>query len=59
MVLFHYTGDEKWLMPPYAPRRNSRLIADEDAGLSPESDEIRNAALEILSGETAKLPTLM
>lgn len=58
MVLFHYTGDEKWLMPPYAPRRNPRLIADEDAGLSPElQDEIRNAALEILSGETAaKLP---
>ena len=58
MVLFHYTGDEKWLMPPYAPRRNPRLIADEDAGLSPElQDQIRNAALEILSGETAaKLP---
>ena len=58
MVLFHYTSDDKWLMPPYAPRRNPRLIADEDAGLSPElQDEIRNAALEILSGETAaKLP---
>ena len=58
MVLFHYTGDEKWLMPPYAPRRNPRLIADEDAGLPPDlQDEIRTAALEILSSETAaKLP---
>ena len=58
MVLFHYTGDEKWLMPPYAPHRNPRLIADEDAGLPPDlQDEIRTAALEILSSETAaKLP---
>lgn len=58
MVLFHYTGDEKWLMPPYAPRRNPRLIADEDAGLPRDlQDEIRTAALEILSSETAaKLP---
>ena len=50
MVLFHHTGDEKWLEAPYAPRRNVRLIADEDAGLAPEIQaEIRAAALDILS----------
>lgn len=51
MVVFHYTGDEKWLAPPYAPRRDVRLIANEDAGLAPElQDEIRQTALELLSG---------
>ena len=52
MVVFHYTGDEKWLAPPYAPRRDVRLIADEDAGLAPEiQDEIRQTALQLLSGD--------
>lgn len=52
MVLFHYTGDEKWLAAPYSPRRNVRLIADEDAGLAPEiQDEIRDTALTLLSGD--------
>ncbi len=54
MVLFHHTGDEKWLQPPYSPRRNVRLIADEDAGLAPEiQNEIRTAALEVLSDSKA------
>jgi 4-hydroxyacetophenone monooxygenase len=58
MVLFHYTDDEKWLAPPYAPRRNPRLIADEDAGLPDDiQNDIRSAALDILSGDmAAKLP---
>ena len=58
MVLFHYTGDEKWLNSPYSPRRNVRLIADEDAGLPPEvQDEIRTSALHLLSGDKpAALP---
>lgn len=51
MVVFHYTGDEKWLTPPYAPRRDVSLIANEDAGLAPElQNEIRQTALELLSG---------
>jgi len=33
MVLFHLSGDRRWLGPPYTPRRDVRLIADEDAGL--------------------------
>ena len=54
MVVFHYTGDAKWLAPPYSPRRNVRLIADEDAGLAPEiQDEIRQTALAFLTGNKA------
>ena len=54
MVLFHYTADEKWLAPPYTPRRNPLLIADEDAGLPEDIQaDIRAHALEILSGDSA------
>ena len=28
MVLVHMTGDERWLEPPYKPRRDVRLIPD-------------------------------
>ena len=28
MVLVHMTGDEKWLAPPYLPKRDIRLIPD-------------------------------
>lgn len=49
MVLVHMSGDLRWLEPPYAPRRDVRLIPDPKAGL-PESiqDEIRAAALKLL-----------
>lgn len=50
MVLFHLTGDRRWLAPPYAPRRDVRLIAAPDAGLPPEvQQEIRDAAAEVLA----------
>ena len=43
MVLVHMTGDERWLEPPYRPRRDVRLIPDPQAGLPPEiQDEIRH-----------------
>ena len=59
MVLFHYTGDEKWLNPPYSPRRNPSLIADEDAGLPPEIQaEIRATALAVLNQNKPPLITL-
>ena len=32
MVLVHMTGDERWLEPPYKPRRDVRLIPDPQAG---------------------------
>lgn len=50
MVLFQQTGDERWLEPPFRPRRDVRLIAAEDAGLPPAvQDEIRRKAAAILS----------
>lgn len=50
MVLVHMTGDLRWLEPPYAPRRDVRLIPDPRAGLPDEVQvEIRNAAIKILS----------
>jgi 4-hydroxyacetophenone monooxygenase len=50
MVLFHVTGDRHWLQPPYRPKRDVKLIADEDAGLSPDAQaEIRAAAVALLS----------
>jgi len=55
MVLVHMSGDLRWLEPPYAPRRDVRLIPDPRAGL-PENiqDEIRAAALKLLRDGAAK-----
>src|SRR5690348_8699382 len=48
MVLVHMTGDEKWLEPPYKPKRDVRLIPDPDAGVPNEiQDEIRAAVLRL------------
>ncbi len=41
MVLVHMSGDLRWLEPPYAPRRDVRLIPDPKAGL-PENIQDRN-----------------
>ncbi len=50
IVLFQWTGDERWLHAPFTPRRDVRLIADEDAGLPPEVQaEIRAAAVDLLA----------
>jgi 4-hydroxyacetophenone monooxygenase len=48
MVLFHMTGDAKWLEPPYAPRRDVRLIPDPGAGLPDAAqNEIRSAIVAL------------
>ena len=48
MALFHRTGDRCWLEAPFRPRRDVKLIADEDAGFDPETQQaIRRAAAEI------------
>jgi len=48
MIRFNPSGDLKWLGPNYRPQRDVRLIADEDAGLSPrvraQIREIRGSA---------------
>lgn len=53
MVLIHMTGDERWMAPPYLPKRDIRLIPDPDAGVSPEiQDEIRAAVVDLFSAGT-------
>jgi 4-hydroxyacetophenone monooxygenase len=50
MSVFHLSGDRRWLSDPYRPRRDVRLIADEDAGIPPHrADEIRAAAVDLLA----------
>ncbi len=50
MCAVHLTGDRRWLADPFRPRRDVRLIADEDAGLDPTAaDEIRGAMLDALT----------
>ena len=48
MVLFHLTADRKWL--GMKPKRDAKLIADPDAGLSAEAQtEVRDTALRLLT----------
>jgi 4-hydroxyacetophenone monooxygenase len=50
MVLVHMTGDERWLEPPYRPKRDVRLIPDPEAGVPKEiQDEIRAAILKLFA----------
>lgn len=49
MVLFHMTGEERWLKAPFLPKRDVQMIADEAAGFSVEVQQaIRAAALDVL-----------
>lgn len=49
MVLVHLTGDPAWMAPPFRPKRDVKLIADEEAGLdSAAVAEIRAAAAQVL-----------
>src|SRR5437763_9641686 len=53
MVLVHMTGDERWLEPPYKPKRDVRLIPDPDAGMPAEiQQEIRAAVLQLFANGT-------
>ncbi|KWV48086.1 monooxygenase [Bradyrhizobium macuxiense] len=55
MVLVHMTGDQKWLEPPYRPKRDVRLIPDPDAGVPKQiQDEIRAAVLNLFANGTTK-----
>ena len=56
MVLFHLTGDKKWLSDDYRPKRDVAIISDENAGFSEEKQaELRAHALEILSCENCRV----
>ncbi|MET4196295.1 NAD(P)/FAD-dependent oxidoreductase [Bradyrhizobium sp. LA6.12] len=55
MVLVHMTGDERWLEPPYLPKRDIRLIPDPEAGVPREvQDEIRAAVVRLFADGTPK-----
>src|SRR5262245_24408173 len=59
MVVFHLSGDLKWLGPNYLPQRDVRLIADEDAGFSPQARaEISGAALDLLGAMAGQSPAV-
>jgi len=50
MVMFHFSGDRRWLQAPFLPARDVRLIADESAGLAPAIQRvIRAEALALFS----------
>src|SRR5215470_14644949 len=50
MVLVHMTGDQRWLEPPYRPKRDVRLIPDPDAGVPADvQDEIRAAVVKLFA----------
>jgi 4-hydroxyacetophenone monooxygenase len=55
MVLVHMTGDERWLEPPYIPKRDVRLIPDPEAGVPKDiQHEIRAAVLKLFADGEAK-----
>ncbi|MEZ5215278.1 MAG: hypothetical protein R2715_01500 [Ilumatobacteraceae bacterium] len=52
MVLFHLTGDRRWISDPYRPVRDVRLVADTEAGFDETTAaEIRLAALDLLTSD--------
>jgi 4-hydroxyacetophenone monooxygenase len=55
MVLVHMTGDERWLEPPYKPKRDVRLIPDPEAGVPKDiQNEIRAAVLKLFANGEPK-----
>lgn len=51
MVLFHLTGDRRWLEQPFQPKRDIRLFADISAGLSEElQQQVRSTVFDMLAG---------
>lgn len=59
MVVFHLSGDRKWLGERYRPQRDVRLIAEESAGL-PEAvqAEIRQAAVDLAIAAAGRPPAV-
>jgi 4-hydroxyacetophenone monooxygenase len=49
MVVFQFTGDDKWLQAPYLPTRGKGLTDHDDGGLPREiQDEVRRAAADVI-----------
>ncbi len=50
MALFHHTGDRRWIEPPFLPKRDVQLIAEETAGFDAETQaRIKHEAARILA----------
>ncbi|MBU6191430.1 MAG: monooxygenase, partial [Betaproteobacteria bacterium] len=50
MVLFHLTGERRWLEPPFTPVRDVSQFADESGGLPPVVQQVvRDAAFEAIA----------
>jgi 4-hydroxyacetophenone monooxygenase len=48
-VLAHVTGDDKWLMDPFRPKKARGLDDNDEGGFSSEvQDEIRGAVLDLV-----------
>lgn len=57
IVLYQITGDDSWLK--LSPKRDVKLIADEDAGLTQDEQErVRQAAYAILSRDPDPVPAI-
>ncbi|MEM9744124.1 MAG: NAD(P)/FAD-dependent oxidoreductase [Pseudomonadota bacterium] len=57
LTVYQLTGEEKWLT--LQPRRDTRILAPEDAGLSAaEQGELRAAAFDLLSTDAARTPVV-
>lgn len=49
MVVFQFTGDEKWLQAPYLPTRGKGLTDHDDGGLPRAiQDDVRSAAADVI-----------
>ncbi|MEM6743491.1 MAG: NAD(P)/FAD-dependent oxidoreductase, partial [Pseudomonadota bacterium] len=49
MTVFHLSGDRRWLAAPYIPKRDVKLIADEDAGFPPQiAEDLRAEAARLI-----------
>jgi 4-hydroxyacetophenone monooxygenase len=60
MVLFHMTGDEKWLSPPFLPTRGQGLDDHDSGGLDEAlQEEVRAAAVgAILDLQAGRTPAI-
>jgi 4-hydroxyacetophenone monooxygenase len=50
MLVYQFSGDERWLQPRYAPTRAKGLVSHDSGGLPSEvQDEIREAAVGVIA----------
>src|SRR2546423_14257208 len=56
LLLFQFTGDERWLLPPFTPEK-SRWDDNDSGGLLPAmQEEVRAAALDTITAWKSGAP---